>query len=207
MHKRFFTLLILITTLIGKSWAQTPPTLLNYYDSAGANYMLLHITFTPRDTGVIKAQVQLQQGTGNTVYDSTYTLHALSATATDSAVLVVGPIFSCANFNLLFNLSNDSVQGDVFNPLLTFTTICTGLDELSQNNFKAIVSGRQVQIISSSVPANSVAEIYNIAGQKIEAINIEHSTENIWLHQANGIYLLRIASEGQTVYSSRLAVF
>jgi hemin uptake protein HemP len=207
MHKRLLTLLFFFTIILSKSYAQTAPVLISSSDSVGPNFVLLNIQFVPHDTGIIQAQVLMQQGTGHTVYDSTYNLISHNALSADTAIIYIGPLPLCGVYTLLFDMSNDSMQGIQYNPLDSVSIVCTALQPLPMDNFKVFTQGHLIEVESKQLPPNGVAVIYDINGRKITSERLQQPNQSIVLNAANSIYLLRIMSEGQMIYSSRLAMF
>ena len=207
MVKYVLACFVLFTITLNESYAQTAPALLGSTDSAGSNFFLLKIKYIPHDTGVISAQVILEQGTGSGVYDSTYYFTSHAALDTDSATLFIGPLILCGTFTLSFDMGNDSMQGIEYNPLDTVSLICTAVEELQMDNFKLMTQGHLIEIESRQLPPNGVAEIYDMTGRKVATTALNQPTENIMLNAASGVYLLRIMSEGQTVYTQKLAMY
>ncbi len=207
MNKRLLALFLFFTAMIAESYGQTAPVLIKSTDSVGSNFVLLTIQYVPHDTGVIRAQVLMQQGTGTSVYDSTYTLFSHTVLGTDTATLYIGPLSLCGPYTLLFDMSNDSLQGIQYNPLDSLTIVCTDVEQVEIDNFKLMTEGHLVEIESKQLPPNGVAEIYDMTGRRIASGGLHQSTESMTLNTANGIYLLRIMSNGQMVYSSKLSMF
>ena len=207
MFKYVLACFIFFTVILNESYAQTAPALLSSTYSAGSNFFLLNIQYIPHDTGVITAQVIMQQGTGSTVYDSTYYFTSHAVLDTDSATLFIGPLLLCGTFTLNFDLGNDSLQGIEYNPLYNVNLICTAIDQPEADNFKLITQGHLIEIESRELLPNGVAEIYDMTGRKVAGAVLNQPTENVMLDAASGIYLLRIMSAGQTVYTTKVAMY
>src|ERR1039457_424991 len=143
MKERLLSIISLLTLLYFQGFTQLPPVINSYAIVAGYNNADLTINYTANDTGTVKIQVVLQQGTGNDVYDSTYNVSADSS----SAVLYLGPIYPCAFFKALVNLSNAHAQSAVYNPLTQFSTNCTtGIPTFNENDFSIIALGHVIEL-------------------------------------------------------------
>lgn len=207
MYKRFFTLLIFLTGMVASGSAQTAPVLLSSSYSVGTDYVLLTIKYIPHDTGAIDAWVVMQQGTGTSVYDSTYSMESHAVLDTDSATLYIGPLPLCGGYTLLLTMSNDSMQGLQYNPLCSPTIVCSGIYQVTADNFKLATGPHLLEIESRQLPPNGVAEVYDVNGRQIARANLNQPVQGIEMNAANGIYLLRIMSEGRSVYTSKFGMF
>ncbi|HWB63259.1 MAG TPA: T9SS type A sorting domain-containing protein [Chitinophagales bacterium] len=204
MKKHFTTTLVLIIFSVAGCLGQLPPTLNSYADSIYATDGYLYVTYTANDTGTIRAQIQLEQGTGNVTYDSVYTLSADSS----YAALHITPMYSCTNYNLLFNLSNAHAYGAVINPLFSFKTDCSAdIAATSPANFYVAGNGGTVELYSRDLPENTHAEIFDLTGRLVAAVSITQQIQQLQLNRANGIYLLRVVAGSQTLYVSKVALF
>ena len=180
-----------------------PPSINSYADSVGAIYADLYISYMANDTGIVMAQIQLQHGTGNNVYDSTYILPANA----NYAQLHLAPLTSCSTYDLLINLSSAHAQGDVINPLLTFTTLCTaGVASLNENDYAVIAYNHLVEVKAGAVPQNGMVDIYDITGRLIISTPLNQSVQQIPFNQNAGIYLLRITGNGESLYTNRFVM-
>ena len=188
-----------------KGFGQTfPPNVNSYADSVGTNYANLYLSFSPNDTGTIEAQIQLAQGTGNIVYDSTYTIPAGD---TNNVELQMPALASCNEYELLINMSNAKAQGPVINPLITFSTICTAsVSSINENSYAVIVYQRSVEVKTSEVPQNGTIQIYDVTGRQIINTRLNQSAQQIPFDKNAGIYLLRITGNGQSLYTNRFVI-
>ena len=188
-----------------KGFGQTfPPVINSYTDTAGAYFDNLYLNFSPNDTGNIKVQIQLQQGTGNNVYDSTY---SIAAGDTTNVELQMAPLTPCTNYDLLINLSNDHSQGNVINPLFSFTTVCnTAVTSLNENSYAVIAHGESVEVMCTELPQNGAIEIYDLTGRMIVSNNIYQAVQQIPFNKNAGIYLLRITGNDQQLYTTRFVI-
>ncbi len=206
MKKHFYTFILLTTIFCLKGFAQTyPPVIKNYADSVGSNYADLYLDLSPNDTGVVKIQIQLQQGTGNNEFDSIF-----SVPATDSVnvQLHLAPLNSCKMYNLLINLANAHQQGDVINPLLSFTTVCnTGIARVNESSFHVIAYPQSLELISQVLPENGIAQVYDLAGRLVLSVPVSQPVQQIPFNQSGGIYLLRITGGNQLQYFSRFVIY
>jgi hypothetical protein len=203
MKRHLPALILVLTVFCCKSFAQLPPQLVSYTDSPSTYYIDLYINYVPNDTGTIKAQVQLEQGSGNVVYDSIFVLPSGATTAR----LHVGPIFPCSYYSsLLFGMSNDSAYGTV-NSLFAFSTLCnTGIKELNEGSFFVSVLNHGLEIHASEIPENGIAEIYDLQGRKITSFNLTQSVQTVNMNAGAGIYFLRISDSNQTLYTNRFVL-
>jgi hypothetical protein len=206
MHKYLYTAILLSTMFCLRGFSQaSPPTLVSYADSVGSDSAVLYIRYTANDTGKVWAQVQLQQGVGNNVYDSTFTL---PASDTGYAQLTLSPLTPCTTYSLLFNMRNDSAQGIVINPLVTFTTLCTsGITSINENTYSLIAHAQSVEVLADEVPQNAFVEIYDLTGRLISNTHFNQSMQQIPFNQNAGIYLLRITGNGQSLYTNRFMIY
>ena len=204
MQKHLYTVILLSLIFCLKGFCQAfPPVINSYTDTVAGNYADLYLNISPNDTGIIKVQIQLQQGTGNNVYDSTYYLPAGDTSNVKLGMVSLNP---CSNFDVLINLSNDHAQGSVINPLFSFMTICTGITSLNENNYSVIAYPQNIEIKVSELPQNGVVEIYDITGRQILTRQINQSVQQIPFNQNAGIYLLRITGNGQSLYTNRFVI-
>jgi hypothetical protein len=204
MQKHVYTAILFSLIFCLKGFGQAfPPVINSYTDTVAGNYADLYLNISPNDTGIIKIQIQLQQGTGNNVYDSTYYLPAGDTTNVD---LRMEPLNPCSNFDVLINLSNDRAQGQVINPLFSFTTICTGLTSLNENNYSVIAYGQSVEIKTTELPQSGTVEIYDITGRQILNAHLNQLVQQIPFNKNAGIYLLRITGNNQRLYTTRFVI-
>jgi hypothetical protein len=213
MSKRLLTVFLLMIFSYLCSQAQQPPVLIAYGDTVGSTTVTLYIKFVPNDTGIVIAEVEMSQGTGNEIYDSAFTLGPFrSAMDTDSAVFYIGPVFACEVYQVLFNMNNDfpgnTGQGPLYNPLTTLTTLCNaGIETVNANNFHLIVLPDAVQLQSGDIPESAIVEIYDLTGRKVASASLNQLTQTIPLNANSGIYLLRVTGNSQTLYTTRFAHF
>jgi hypothetical protein len=206
MHKHLYAVILLSIVFCLKGFSQaSPPTLVSYADSVGSDSAVLYIRYVANDTGKVWAQVQLQQGIGNNVYDSTFTLPPSDS---GYAQLHLSPLNPCTTYNLLFNMRNDSAQGIVINPLVTFTTLCTsGITSLNGNTYSLIAHAHSVEVSAGEIPQNGVIGIYDLTGRLILSTHFNQPVQQIPLNQNAGIYLLRITGNGQSLYTNRFMIY
>ena len=200
MNKYFLCLVLSLTVFCAKSFAQAPQ-LNSYTDTVSDYYINFYINYTSNDTGTIRAQIQLEQGSGNITYDSTYLLPASDTTA----VLSAGPLFYCSSYSaFMFNMSNSHAYTPV-TTLFSFNTLClaNGISEIQDNAFHIITAGNSLQIYSTQILPNSVAEVYDLTGRKILSANLVQPVQQITFDASAGLYLLRIAASGQSLYTTK----
>ena len=206
MRKGLYTAFVFSLIFCAKCFSQAfPPVINTYADSVAFTYATLYISFSPNDTGVIKAQIQLQQGTGNNVYDSTYTIPAGD---TSNVALQMTPLNACSDYDLLINMSNAHAQGSVINPLLSFTTKCyaAGIEPLNANDFAVIAYGQSVEVKTNERQPNSAIEIYDVTGKLVLNTHLNQSVQQIPFNKNAGIYLLRITGNDQLLYVTRFVI-
>jgi hypothetical protein len=205
MHKHFYTVILFTAFFCLKGFSQAfPPEINSYGDTVGSNYLILYLNYNPHSNGPVKAEIQLQKGTGNNVYDSTFTLPASDS---GYAELNLSPLTPCTSYQLLINMSNDSAQGLVINPLVSFTTLCaSGITLLSETNFVLFAGTQSVEVRSNEMPTGAQIEIYDLTGKLLLNIPLAQPTQQIPFHQNAGMYLLRITGNGQSLYTNRFVV-
>jgi len=206
MHKQLYAVILFTTVFCFKGFGQAFPPIINTYsDSVGNTYANLFISFSPNDTGTIQANIVLQKGQGNSVYDSTYTF-----TASDSAnyEFQLDSLSPCTTYQVLTIMSNDRTVGLQSNPLLVINTLCTaGISPVSANSFSMVVQPQSVEIKADEIPQNAHIDIYDLTGRQILTTSFNQSVQQIPFNQNAGIYLLRITGGGQTLYTNRFAIF
>ena len=206
MQKHIYPVILFSLIFCLKGFSQVfPPVINSYNDTAGAYFANLYINFSPNDTGNIKVQIQLQQGTGNNnVYDSTYNIPAGDTTNVELRMTSLTP---CTNYDLLINLSNDHSQGNVINPLFSFTTVCnTAVTSINENSYAVIAHGQSVEVVCTELPQNGAIEIYDLTGRMIVSTNMHQDAQQIPFNKNAGIYLLRITGNGQQLYTNRFVI-
>jgi hypothetical protein len=208
MKKHFYFIILLVTVFCLKGFSQAfPPVINSYTDTFDAYSAHIYIYYTANDTGNLTAQVQLQQGTGNNVYDSTL---AFRAPASDSGYfqLVIDSLIPCTNYQVLIDMSNDLVQGPVVNPVFSFTTSCnTGIVSLNENNYAVIALAQSIEVKTDQIPQNGAIEIYDLTGRLILTTSFSQSVQQIPFNQNAGLYLLRITGNGQSLYTNRFVIY
>jgi|GEM_PF-5000753 hypothetical protein len=208
MKNRFYLIILLFTFFCLKGFTQaSAPSVNGYADTVGSGSALVYIYYTANDTGIISAQIQLQQGIGNTVYDSTYSFRA---PASDSGYILwnIDSLTSCTTYQVLINMANDDAQGLVINPLLSFTTLCTtGIVTLNENGYSIIAFAQNIEVKSTEIPQNESIQIYDLTGRLILNTSFNQSVQQIPFNQNAGLYLLRITGNGQSLYTNRFVVY
>jgi hypothetical protein len=208
MKKHFYFIVMFFTVFCLKGFSQAfPPVINTYTDTIGTYSANIYIYYTANDTGLIKAQMQLQNGTGNNVYDSTLTFRA---PASDSGYfqLVIDSLLPCTNYQVLIDMSNDLAQGPVINPVFTFNTSCnTGIVSLNENNYAVIALAQSIEVKTDQLPQNGNIEIYDLTGRLILNTPFSQSVQQIPFNQNAGIYLLRITGNGQSLYTNRVVIY
>jgi len=208
MKKHFYLFVLFTTFCVLKGFTQAlPPVINSYADTVTAVSAQIYLYYTANDTGTIKAQIQLQQGFGNNDYDSTYTF---SAPANDSGYVqwTIDSLNPCTTYRVLADMSNDNAQGEVFNPLFTFTTLCVNsISSLNENNYSLIALAQSIEIKTPELPQNGAVEIYDLTGRLILTTPLNQSTQQIPFNQNAGIYLLRITGNGQALYTNRFVLY
>ena len=208
MKKSYYFISMLCLFFCFKGFAQGyPPSVNSYTDTTGSVSALLYIYYTANDTGTITAQLQLQQGIGNTVYDSTCSFRA---PVSDSGYIEwnIDSLTSCTNYQVLINMGNGYAQGNVINPLLSFTTLCTtGIKTLNENNYSIIAFPQNIEIKATEIPQNGTIEIYDLTGKLILKTPFYQPVQQIPFNQNAGLYLLHITGNGQSLYSNRFVIY
>ena len=164
MLKHFYAVIVLTTIFCLNGFSQAlPPSINSYGDTVGSNYLVLYLNYNPNSINAVKAEIQLQKGTGNNVYDSTFTLPASDS---GYAVMTLSPLTPCTSYQLLINMSNDSAQGLVINPLVSFTTLCaSGIASLSEKTFVIITGTQNIEVRSNEMSTGAQIEIYDLTGK------------------------------------------
>lgn len=202
MKKCIYLVIIFSTFFCTKGFSQAYPPIINTYsDSSGPDNCDLNISFTPNDTGNIQLNLVIQQGTGNSVYDSTYTFTASDSAGIRFQITVLNP---CTQYQVLTIMSNDRATGVQSNPLLTFSTLCaSGITSLNENPYSLIAYPHSVEVRSNEIPETRTVEIYDLAGRLILITPLLQSVQQIPFNQNAGIYLLRITGNGLSLYTNR----
>ena len=208
MHKYIYALVLfaLIFCNEGFSQAPPPPIINSASDSAGNISCNIYISFSPNDTGVITANIVLQKGNGNSVYDSTYTLPAGD---TSNVEFTIDSLVPCTQYQLLTIMSNGKAVGLQVNPLLNITTLCTpaGISSINENSYSVIALQKSVEVRTDAMPENGRIEIYDVTGKLILNTVFTQKVQQIPFNKNAGIYLLRITGSGQSLYTTRFAIF
>lgn len=206
MLKHFYAVILLTTIFCLNGFSQVlPPSINSYGDTVGSNYLVLYLNYNPNSINAVKAEIQLQKGTGNNVYDSTFTLPASDS---GYAVMTLSPLTPCTSYQLLINMSNDSAQGLVINPLVSFTTLCaSGIASLSEKTFVIITGTQNIEVRSNEMSTGAQIEIYDLTGKLLLNSPLIQPTQQIPFHQYAGMYLLRITGNGQGLYTNRFVVY
>lgn len=202
MHKRLLTL-ILILFLACKGFAQYPPVLNSYAYSSTSHFINMSFNYTPNDTGTIKAQVQLATGVGDIFYDSIF---LVPATITQDTVRL-GPVDFCTNYLVFFNLSSAHAYGTV-NQLSDAATSCVadGINEPTKNTFNAFFTGHALQIASTEIEDDLLAEVYDVTGRKISSTPVVQTVQQIKVAGGTGVYFLNLKNRTGSVYTTRFLV-
>ena len=133
--------------------------------------------------------------------------HTIPAGDTTNVELQMAPLTPCTNYDLLINLSNDHAQGNVINPLFSFTTVCnTAVTSLNENRYAVIAREQSVEVTCTELPHNGAIEIYDLTGRMILSSNIHQAVQQIPFNKNAGIYLLRITGNGQQLYTNRFVI-
>ncbi len=208
MKKHLYFIILLSTFFCLKGLAQGyPPVINSYADSAGPDSVQIFISYIANDTGVIKAQIQLQLAAGNNIYDSTLTFRA---PANDSGYfqLTIDSLFPCTTYHVLSNMKNGLEQGQVINPLFSFTTTCsTGIVSLNENSYTVIASTQSIEVKTREIPQNGSIEIYDLSGRLILNTPLNQPVQQIPFNQNAGLYVLRITGNGQSLYTNRFVIY
>jgi hypothetical protein len=207
MHKHIYAVVVLTTIfcLRGFSQAPTPPVINSASDTATNISCNIYISFSPNDTGVISANIVLQQGSGNSVFDSTF---LLPAGDTSNVEFTIDSLIPCSQYQLLTIMSNDRAVGLQVNPLLNITTLCTsGLSSINENIYSLIALPKSVEVRATEVPNDGRIEIYDITGNLILNTAFTQSIQQISFNKNAGIYLLRITGSEQSLYTNRFVFF
>ena len=206
MHKHIYAA-VLFTTIFclqGFTQAPAPPNINSASDSAGNISCNIYISFSPNDTGVISANIVLQQGNGNSVFDSTF---ILPAGDTSNVEFIIDSLTPCSQYQLLTVMSNDRAVGLQVNPLLNISTLCTsGISPINENTYSLIALAKSVEVRATEVPKDARIEIYDVTGNLILSTVFTQSVQQIPFNKNAGIYLLRITGNGQSLYTNRFAI-
>ncbi|MDB5283639.1 MAG: hypothetical protein JWO06_2714 [Bacteroidota bacterium] len=203
MNRYLLCLFLSLTVFCNKSFAQAPQ-LNSYTDTVSDYFINLYINYTSNDTGTIRAQMQLAQGSGNITFDSIYILPASGTTA----VLSAGPLYYCASYSSCFlNLSNSHAFGTIAD-LFSFSTLCdpNSVAEVKESTYYLTMDGNSIQIHATEILAASVAEVFDLAGRKITTVNLTQSAQQVNINASSGLYLLRITAKGESVYTNKFVI-
>jgi hypothetical protein len=208
MHKHIYVLVLFtaVFCINGFSQAPAPPNINIATDTATNISCNIYISFSPNDTGVISANIVLQQGTGNSVFDSTF---ILPAGDTSNVEFSIDSLIPCTQYQLLTIMSNDRAVGLQVNPLLNISTLCTpaGISSINENSYSLIALPKSVEVRADEVPAGARIDIYDVTGKLVLNTAFTQSVQQIPFNRNAGIYLLRITGNGQSLYTTRFAIF
>jgi hypothetical protein len=205
MQKHLYAVILFTTIFCMKGWGQAlPPVITSSHDNVGDDDCTIYFSFSPNDTGTIQANIVIQQGQGNSVFDSTFIL-----TAADSANVQVeiDSLTPCTQYQVLTIMSNAKAVGLQSNPLLTFNTICAGIELLNPVRYSLMAMPKSVEVIASEVAPGQMIEIYDLTGKEILTTSFHQSVQQIPFNQNAGIYLLRITGNGQSLYTNRFVIY
>lgn len=184
--------------------AQQPP-LLNSYAYTNTDWSVdVCINYLSNDTGTVLVQFQLAADeTGNIVLDQYFTVPADK----DTACLHLWLPYSCQRYLVTMNMSNSHAYGPIQNPLFTFNAGCTsGISRLNDADFSVVSLENSVQINSNVVVQNSSVEIFDLLGRKVTEASLVSQQQQIVVNETPGLYLLKISSPQETLYTTKVVV-